>query len=262
MDSVLGVLNLTRPLVSPLLVTDACFDTLVMDLDVLDAVCVKQALSKAVGYAIILFATILKLPLVLNILRSKSVAGLSTSSVYLETTMYAAVLAYHTGLGSPFSTYGEKWGLVAQNVVISALIWRFAKKSWLFVLASAAGFVGVAAAMASLPADLRHYLILYTSVGACASRLPQIYSNFTNGHTGVLSQATLVSAVVGPSARLFTVLQEVDDAWAALGEIMPLALNAVILAQLLAYKAATKAHFDNDGSTSTSTSKPETKKDK
>jgi len=243
MDSIREALNLTRPLLSPLVVSDACFDSLVLEWNVFDVACIKAALSKGAGYGIVVFSSVLKLPLIINIVRSQSVAGLSTLSVYLEATMYAAVLVYHRTLGSPFSTYGEKYALLAQNILISALIWIFGRKSMIFMIGSAVMLIGVLAAMINLPKYLSHFLILYSSTGAVVSRVPQITANFINGHTGVLSFATLLMAVVGAFVRLLTVIQEVDDTFAILGETLPLLLNLVILFQIQFYKESTKAYL-------------------
>jgi mannose-P-dolichol utilization defect protein 1 len=246
MAGLVALLNETRPLLSPWLVSDACFDSLVLRWNVLDVACIKLALSKAAGYGIVVFSSVLKVPLILNIARSRSVAGLSTAAVYVETTMYLAVLAYHLAIGSPFSTYGEKYGLVAQNLLITALLWRYGSKSLAFCLLSLAGLAGVLAVIAAAAGDPahRHALILYSSAGAVVSRVPQIYINWSNGHTGVLSLGTLFAAVLGGAVRLLTVLNEVDDLFAVGGEVVPLLLNVVILAQIVVYGSATKAHMD------------------
>jgi len=244
MDAVISTLNLTRPIVSPLFISDACFDTLVLDLDIFHVACLKQTLSTCAGYAIVVFAAVLKLPLILNIVRHKSVDSLATSSVYLETTMYLAVLVYYYFLQSPLSTYGEKYVLLAQNLVICVLIWVYGKKSILFQLASTVGFGAVAFGMIYvLPPPLRPYLIVYSSFGAITSRVPQILLNFRNGHTGILSLASLGAAVAGASVRLLTVLQDVDDKMAVVGELLPLGLNIAILLQVVSYRESTRRHL-------------------
>ncbi|GBG26807.1 Mannose-P-dolichol utilization defect 1 protein [Hondaea fermentalgiana] len=243
MEALRDALNLTRPLVSPLLISDGCFDSLVLDLNVADTLCLKETLSKVAGYGIIVMATVLKLPLILNILKARSVDGLSTTSVYLETSMYVAVLVYHAMLGSPFSTYGEKYVLLAQNMVIVGLIVYYGRKGGAFALASAAGLAVVTVGMLSLPPEMRPLLILYSSGGAVFARSPQIYANFVNGHTGVLALSTLAVSVGGGLVRLLTVIQEVGEPVAILGEISPLFFNSIILAQIIWYRKSTAEHF-------------------
>mmetsp|Transcript_18186 Transcript_18186/g.35719 ORF Transcript_18186/g.35719 Transcript_18186/m.35719 type:complete len:250 (+) Transcript_18186:188-937(+) len=243
MDAVKDVLNSTRPLLSPLIMSDYCFDSLVMDLNILDVPCLKEAVSKAAGYGIVVFSSILKLPLISNIVTTASVDGLSTTSVYLETTMYASTLIYHAFLGSPFSTYGEKYILLAQNIVVIFFIVLYGRKTAGFALMSAIGFALSVAGMVNLPEEYRPLLILYSGSGAIFARSPQIYTNLKNGHTGVLSLFTFAAAVVGGIVRLLTILQEVDDTIAALGDLLPLAFNTFILFQILYYRRATMEHF-------------------
>jgi len=77
-------LNATRPLVSPWIVSDSCFDALALEWDLVNnPECVVQAASKAAGYGIVVAASALKLPVIYNIVHTNSVDGLSLSSVYL-----------------------------------------------------------------------------------------------------------------------------------------------------------------------------------
>jgi mannose-P-dolichol utilization defect protein 1 len=86
-----------------LVFTPHCFQSLVVDFNVLDDVdCAKAVISKALGYVIVVAAAILKLPIVINILKSKSVSGLSTKSLYLENTLYVCHFFYNFLRGSPF----------------------------------------------------------------------------------------------------------------------------------------------------------------
>mmetsp|Transcript_4366 Transcript_4366/g.6489 ORF Transcript_4366/g.6489 Transcript_4366/m.6489 type:complete len:251 (+) Transcript_4366:91-843(+) len=234
-----------RGYVSPLLISDTCFDRLLLDLDLLHVECLKATVSKVAGYGILVFSSVLKLPLILNILASKSVSGLSASSIYLEATMYAASLVYHYYLGSPFSTYGEKYVLLLQNSAIATMIWYFTKKPLWYCFMCVGILVGSIYAMLILPAAFRHYLILYCTFGAFFSRVPQIAINFKNGHTGVLSPLTLFMGVFGALVRLLTVIQEVDDIYAIVGEALPLSLNVIILLQIIFYRNKTKQFFED-----------------
>ena len=56
-----------------------------------DPECIKQTLSKAVGFAIVMGSSVLKLPQILKIAAEGSAEGLSSISVYIETVMYMNV---------------------------------------------------------------------------------------------------------------------------------------------------------------------------
>lgn len=57
--------------------------------------------------------------------------------------------------------------------------------------------------------------------------------NFRNGNSGELSLATCLISVTGNVARLFTTLALVDDGLVLAGAVTQLALNAVLLCQIL-----------------------------
>lgn len=241
-----GVLDAIRPLVSPLFISDGCFDSLLVHWNHRDIECLKQTISKVAGYGIIALASILKLPLIINIVKAGSTVGLATSSIYLEISMYASNLVYNIFIESPISTYGELYVILAQNLFISMLIWKFNSKSIMFCLGSVIGFVLMVLGFLALPKEYWPSLMLYSTVCACASRLPQIITNFQNGHTGVLSLITLLLGVAGAFVRLLTLLQEVNDIFAVVGTLLPLVLNSIILLQIIYYHARTKAHFINN----------------
>ena len=56
--------------------------------------CIRLIISKILGYAIIVGATIVKLPQILKIYNSKSVEGLSISSFYFEVIQFTVGCCY------------------------------------------------------------------------------------------------------------------------------------------------------------------------
>lgn len=75
---------------------------------ILESKCFKFALSKALGYGIVLGSAGVKLPQVFNIVKSGGVAGLSPTSIIIEMASLVSSFAYFSALGYPFSTWGEK----------------------------------------------------------------------------------------------------------------------------------------------------------
>ena len=79
---------------------------------------------------------------------------------------------------------------------------------------------------------------------ACAalSRMPQIYENFSNGHTGVLSPITTFLNAAGGLVRVFTTLTEVKQGFGPTlaAAINGVVLNIIMLIQIFVYRSETK----------------------
>merc|ERR1712072_1592096 len=62
--------------------SEKCFATFFTDFNFFHVDCIKSTISKGLSLAIVLGAVALKAPQVLNIVKSKSVTGISLSSLY------------------------------------------------------------------------------------------------------------------------------------------------------------------------------------
>jgi mannose-P-dolichol utilization defect 1 len=171
------------------LIGDGCWKTLIWDLNFTDVECVKLAVSKALGTAIVGVSAIVKLPQLYNLVRSQSAAGISFLSYVLETIAYLITLAYNARSGNPFSTYGETALIAAQNVAIASLVLHYGGKS-----AGAAAFIAVLAGGAyalfnDQLVDKNTLSLLQAGAGVIgvASKLPQIFTIWQEGGTGQLS---------------------------------------------------------------------------
>jgi hypothetical protein len=94
-------------------------------MDVLSDFDLKSLLGKLLGVLIIVGSMLNKAPLFFNILKSKSVAGMASSSVYSEAIMYSNAAFYGVRQGYPFTAYGETLLIAAQTVMIVVLLWKF-----------------------------------------------------------------------------------------------------------------------------------------
>ncbi len=75
-----------------------------------------------------------------------------------------------------------------------------------------------------------------------SQQVPQIFQNFKQGHTGVLSIITVFMNVGGNGARIATSLKEGLALVVIGGFVLNLAMNVVLLLQILVYwKATVKA---------------------
>ena len=178
-----------------------CHQTLLVEVNLESATCVKLAISKGLGIGIVLASSMVKIPQILLLLRSRSADGLSFTAYLLELTSFVIMSAYSARHGFPFSTYGETVLIAAQDVVVGLLILHFQGQ-----MAAAATFVaGVALAVYLLlfgGGDLvglktLQWLQATTGLLAVASKLPQILMVWQQRSTGQLS-AFVVSTDPNP----------------------------------------------------------------
>ena len=109
------------------LMTPNCFESLVVNLNVSDAVCLKSAVSKTLGLGIVVGSSLVKLPQVLKIAGSGSAEGISFTSVLLELVAITFGGAYSFLNKFPFSSYGESVFLAVQTGVIALLVLSFSR---------------------------------------------------------------------------------------------------------------------------------------
>ena len=171
------------------LLGEQCYEELVLNVDLSNVDCVKLAISKALGVAIVGVSAIVKIPQLINLLSSKSAAGVSFLSYALETVAYLITLSYNVRMNNPFSTYGENAFIAVQNIAISALVLHYGGKA-----AGAAAFVavlgaGVYALFNEEFVDMKTMAMLQAAAGVIgvASKLPQILTIWMEGGTGQLS---------------------------------------------------------------------------
>ena len=65
-------------------------------------------------------------------------------------------------------------------------------------------------------------------------RMPQILQNMRQGHSGQLALATFALNVLGGAARIFTVLQELNDPLALFAAASGLVQNLILVVQIVA----------------------------
>ncbi|OCK85194.1 mannose-P-dolichol utilization defect 1 protein [Lepidopterella palustris CBS 459.81] len=215
-----------------------CYKTLILDIDPLTSPdCIKLAISKGLGIAIIGASSIVKVPQLLKLLNSQSAEGLSFLSYLLETSAYLISLSYNVRHGFPFSTYGEAALIMVQNIAIAALVLKYSGQS----VGAVAWVAGLAAAGTALfnqdVVNVKQLAWLQAGAGvlSVASKLPQIYAVWRQGGTGQLSAFAVFNYLAGSLSRIFTTLQEVPDPLILYGFIAGFILNFVLAAQMIWY---------------------------
>ncbi|KAK7207010.1 hypothetical protein BZA70DRAFT_270199 [Myxozyma melibiosi] len=252
MDSIRSHLqSLTHSLPTPIahlassILGQDCYSLLVLDLAFLQpplsdntSICLKFAISKAIGLAIVFASSIVKLPQIIKLIRSRSAVGVSVSATLLEAASYLIMFAYAARLGFPFSTYGEQSFLFVQDLIIICLLLiysssyaslaiippAFALATYFLVLASPGPSLATLQALqaATIPLSL-------------ASKVPQIFTILREKSTGQLSAVSAVAYLLGSLARLFTMAQEVDDLIVLTGAGLGAVLNFVLFVLMIVY---------------------------
>lgn len=226
------------------LITPECYNHLILNIDPFTSPsCLKLAVSKAVGIAIIAASTIVKVPQILKLLNSGSAEGVSFLSYLLETTAYIITLAYNFRSGFPFSTFGETALIAIQNVVIAVLVLHFTATAQKTTSPYPAVFIaGVAAAGYALFTPsivsmelLRNLQMFVTIPLGLMSKIPQILDVQKNKSTGQLSAFAVFNYLLGSLARVGTTLAEVDDVLILAGFLGGAVLNLVLAVQMVAF---------------------------
>ncbi|KAK9378290.1 uncharacterized protein V2V93DRAFT_376291 [Kockiozyma suomiensis] len=255
MDSIISHLQaITRALPSPIadlgvsILGPDCYSLLIHDLAFLQqappypeplTICLKFAISKAIGLAIVGASSIIKLPQLIKLLRSKSAAGVSVVGTMLEAASYLIMFAYAARLSFPFSTYGEQSFLFIQDILVAVLLLIYSAQTLLAVgillpaVAAASYYLLLASPGPSL-ATLQTLQAATIPLGLF-SKLPQIVTILREKSTGQLSAVSVFAYFFGSLARVFTTLQEVDDNIILLGVGLGAVLNFVLVVLMIMY---------------------------
>jgi mannose-P-dolichol utilization defect protein 1 len=212
--------------------------------------CFQLLVSKALGYSIIAFAFILKLPQIRTMMKTKTDEGLSYTSTYLEifTYYFMALYAFHNK--NPFSTYGENIVILIQTLIILFLSWKYSSKvgcpftRTCYVL-SLLLFAGLCIQDKYIPNSI-WYLIGSSPIPlGSAARITQIYHSWKTKSTGPLSIFTFGLNVMGCVARIFTTLTETDDLLMLASCINGTILNLIVCIQIIIYGSKSKTEVQD-----------------
>lgn len=198
----------------------------------------EALLSKVLGWAVITGSSLVKVPQIINVVKSHSAEGLSNTSLALESVAFLITVAYCFCRQFPFSTYGESVFILFQDVVIAALIANLSRVSHAVTGAAIAAFAAVLWGLlfgGFVPAPALAFAQLCTIPVFTVSKIPQIWLNFKNGSTGQLSLITFALNFAGSAARIFTTLSELSDTIMLISSILGFTLNGIITAQILWY---------------------------
>lgn len=204
-------------------------------------------IAKLLGYAVIVGASVVKIPQIVRLIKAGSARGIAASTYIIENIAYTICASYYMNNGYPFSTYGENIFLLLQGYVLVLLVFKFnCHLGPQFYLAAIAFTLFVMVLFTNVVGMQVLALLQGCSVPlTAASRVPQILTNFKNRSTGELSILTGALVFLGNTARVFTTFQEIDDLMALLPVMSSFVLNGTILLQIILYYGSdTKATKD------------------
>ncbi|GAU90385.1 hypothetical protein RvY_02805 [Ramazzottius varieornatus] len=213
-----------------------CVEEYMDKLNFFDPECFKIVLSKGLGYGIVFGSSIVKVPQILKLYGSKSGAGISLPSLYLELFAIITTLAYSLFYEFPFSAWGESFFLLIETAIIVMMVQVYRRNTmhamtFLVVQLSIIGLI-----MSGLiPEKVLKVLQASQMVVVLMSKLIQIVENQKNRSTGQLSLIMMVLLTAGSVARIFTSIQETGDALVVLTYVASSLANGVILGQILYY---------------------------
>lgn len=218
------------------LLSEKCCHNFLVDFNFGHQECLKLALSKGVGYGIIVASTLVKLPQVLKILGARSGAGISVFGTFLELLAITFNAAYSYGKRYPFTAWGEALFLLLETAAIAFLVLWYDKRKGGAVTFT----VFYAGLFYVLMSGLTPIGVLW-NLQACnlplaiGGKLIQAFSNFRNGHTGQMSFITITLLFVGCVARIFTSMHETGDQLIVITYVVAAAANFLLVAQVAFY---------------------------
>jgi len=220
---------------SPFLNSECC-RSLFVNFDFKNKTCVSLLISRIIGFGLIGFSSILKVPQILQILINKSGKGLSITSIFMEVVANVLSFAYHRQKKFPFATYGETLLILIQNLIISFFVTHYAENysalSWFsFIIPNISLLFGVEKAIVS--DRLMNTLWAICLPLSLAYKVPQIVLTARAKCKGELSSLSCFLTLMGSCGRVFTTIREVKDWSVLLMYILNVLLNGTIWIQSL-----------------------------
>lgn len=183
--------------------------------------CFQIYISKALGLSIVLLSSILKIPQIRNIIKDKSVEGLTALSIYCELLVCYLSSLYAIHVGIPFSTYGENVLLFIQGFVILLLYWKYSgpckcpltQLSRVLIVLGLIGFAVVSnyEGGSMIPENIWKFIGSSSLPIVFIGRSSLIFNSISTKNTGTLSMFNYVMNFGGNLARTFTLFSETTE---------------------------------------------------
>lgn len=205
--------------------------------------CFSSVAVKLIGILIIIGACLNKLPVVVNVLKNKSVAGMSPGAVYAEIIMYSNSAFYGILRKNPFTAWGENGVVALQSIGVCFLLWKYMdpKLSMQDRIIAAAGYSGYLFFVTMiLPSEKYYFLQAANWPALLLSRGGAIIEIFRIHHTGTQSVITNGMNLLGSVIRILTTIKEVGWDMALLsGYALSVCLNSTLVGLFFFYRENT-----------------------
>ena len=158
---------------------------------------------------------------------------------YSEVPINSSACIYHILMKLPFSTWGENFAVLIQNLTIVGLVWLWEtpRVKWTEIVGMTAAFIALCAIQFSLPPALYPWLMYINLPLGISSNLPQIVTNFRQKHTGQVAVVSNILKFIGCSVRIFTTLTQIGlDAGLIANYSLGATMNVIIVAQCWIYR--------------------------
>lgn len=200
----------------------------------------KFLISNCLSYGVVVGASILKVPQIIRVVRTRSAEGISLTSIYVELLSYVISTSWGVVQLLEFRDYGENVFIFAQLVVLTLMVASFQKKtaSAVAVLVADLALFGIFSA-GYVPTAVHKSLLSSLILLNISSRVPQIRLNYINKSTGQLSFLTFFLALGGGVARVLTTLVNVPREKGKMVMLTQFSiaalLNLIVIVQILVY---------------------------
>lgn len=200
--------------------------------------CDSLLLSRMISFGVIFFSLFIKIPQIYQILHYKSGYGLSILALYIEITVNVVCICYHYQQSYAFTTYGEAYFVLLQNLIVAFFVSHFDYKyhflSWDFVVIIEFTLLFSVVKNVAPPT----FIALLWSLNIPLSlfyKFVQILAIKRKKCKGELSLATSIMKMCGSYGRIFTTYREISDKLVIFLYILNFILNAIVVCQCLKY---------------------------
>eukprot|EP00283_Hemiselmis_rufescens_P015104 CAMPEP_0173438408 /NCGR_PEP_ID=MMETSP1357-20121228/20303_1 /TAXON_ID=77926 /ORGANISM="Hemiselmis rufescens, Strain PCC563" /LENGTH=264 /DNA_ID=CAMNT_0014403701 /DNA_START=23 /DNA_END=817 /DNA_ORIENTATION=+ len=222
--------------------------------------CSSLFLSKVLSLFVLAGGMFFKVFQITKLAKNKSAAGVSLSQFCMEICVSAITLSFNYHISAPFTTYGESFFILLQNLVLIAQVAYYTQLGLpkffvgaalyaallLFLFSDFARDVKVPAPACDLTAGasscqisnlrLQDCLQAISTVIVIVSRIPQIITIFRTREVGNLAIMTWLLNLAGASIRVFTTRRELPDQLILqFAFFMSASLSGVVVCQILAF---------------------------
>lgn len=196
----------------------------------------KRSIATFVGYFIGAGAIALYLPIILDILKSKNVEGVSVATWVTALASFSLALIYPLKKRFAFSTYIELVALHIQSFIILGIICTYKLMLKEFIMGSILlGSVIAVVLVSNIPPSILSSIQIVRVILDAYSLIPQIVVNYNNKMFSY-NEITAMLSVIGNGLRVFTTLKLVKDPLVLAGYVIGVASNLILLLQFVMYK--------------------------